>query len=377
MKLRRIFAWLLAVCVFLSGCGDHISEFPSASGDAALTSPDISSDADNADPLGPPDGSLGEAIAQNGGENGKESLGESGEPYSVGEFYGSYLTMFKGNTPGEERGLPFFKIFRSYSDVERYYDETVSGHIYARQFTTTLASFSDEFFRENEVLILVIDEPSSYINHTAGPITVYPDRLSFDITRHQPEASPLLNTEYHLIFTAPAGSFDGVDGREIELNISEQIDEENNSAFDADMFRIFHPEFTSFTYRTDPLREGAARVVDAIEGYDALVYFYDNYKEAFDLDAEFKDKIGTLYNWNICERYVLFALLLPVSDGEPPEISDLFVNNLEIYITLTANEPEPDDEPNGAYLLLCGIERRDLMGVDLGVINLSVTRRED
>ncbi len=353
--LGRVFKCAAALILALSclcGCGRRITEYPIESV--------------------PETASLASASSAYSAANEKITLPESGEPLSVGELYGSFLTMYRGHVPADVRGIPCFRVLRSYSDVENFYDSTEREHIYARHFTDAMLSFTDEFFSDNDVLVLTIDEPSSYVNHTAGPIRIYPDRVSFDITRHTPESSPLLNTEYNLIFTAPAGSFSGIDALPPEINITEVVDGENNSAFDADMFRLFSPEYTSFCYRADTLDDSSEKVVDAIDGYEELVYFYDKYRDRFDLDKEFKDNIGTLYSWDICERYVLVAVLIPCSGEEEPKISEIFVNNLQIYVTVNAAEPDEGEKPDSCYLLLCGIERRDLAGVDLGVVYLSV-----
>lgn len=297
----------------------------------------------------------------------------SGETYTAGKLYGSYLTMYIGHAPVETRGIPYIKVFESYSEVEAYYNDTEKDHIYGSRFTIAMASFSDEFFAENDVLILALNEPNSYINHTAEPIEISPDSVTISITRHAPEAAPLLETEYQLIFTAPKGSFSGIDELPFELNISDVVDKDNNDTFDADFFRSYRPDYTPFCYRADILTDGGSGlIVDAIDGHDELVYFYDKYKLDFDLDAHFREDIGTLYNTYICDRYILIAIIVPCSSVTKPEITDIFVNNLEMFITVDAELAGSSEEPAACYLLLTGIERRDLTGVDLGIVNLSV-----
>lgn len=292
---------------------------------------------------------------------------------AVGEFYGSYLTMYTGHVPADVRGLPYIRVLRSYEEVEEYFDSTEHEHVYGRLFTLAMLSFTDEFLAENDVLVLALEEPSSYINHTAEPIAISDDKISISITRHTPEESPMLKTVYHLLFTAPKGSFDGVEDMELELNISEVVDTDNNAAYDAALFRIFRPDFTPLIYRTDQLTaDGAGVVVDAIDGYNELVYFYDKYKSDFDLDSSFKGDVGTLYNWEICDRYVLVAMIIPCSSEKEPQITDLFVKNLEMFFTVEADTVSDGEKPKACYLLLTGIERRDLEGVDLSLVNLSV-----
>lgn len=345
---KAVLPILIALSLILSGCHDKIPDFPLISQDSTA-------------PAMPP-----EEVSE---------ADPSGMRYA-GELYGSYLTMYTGHASSEERGLPFFRVFRSYAEIEEYYNSTESDHIYAKHFTTAMASFTDNFFSSHDVLILSMVEPSCYINHTAEPICITDDRIIFNITRHTPEEVPLLNTQYQLIFTAPIGSFDGVDGLEMELNISKVYDKENNSAYDADYFRLYTPDYTSFCYRSDPLTDSPDVVVDAIDGYEELVYFYDKYKTEYDLDANFREKIGTLYSWDICERYILIAVIVPCADEVEPKISELFVNNLQIYVTVEASEAADGEKAASSCLLLCGIERRDLTAVDLSAVYLSIEKPE-
>lgn len=294
-----------------------------------------------------------------------------GDTYTAGELYGSYLTMYIGNAPDEVRQVPYVKVFNSYAEVEQYYENTKSDHIYGSRFIIALASFSDEFFAENDVMLLVLNEPSGYINHTAEPIEISKDGITINVTRHMPEAAPQLDTEYRLIFTAPKGSFSGIDELPFKLNFSEVIDSDNNEAFDADLVRLYRPGYTSFCYRTDPLAYGGGLVIDAIDGYDELVYYYDKYKSEYDLDSNLRRDIGPLYNQYICDRYILIAIIVPCSSETEPRITDVFVNNLELFITVDAETIDSDEEPAACYLLMTGIERRRLAGVDLGLVNLS------
>ncbi len=354
LKKMPVFAAIIAIIFLMTSCGIDIPEFPEP-GTGTL-----------------PNDSAEQSAAIISENNIPESLPATSGVITVGEFYGSYLTMYTGHAPAEDRNLPFVRVFRTFDEIEAYYDATSPEHVYARLFTTTMASFDDDFLRDHDVLILVINEPSSYINHTASPIEISSEAIRFDITRHEPEASPLLDTEYHLIFTGAKGDFDTVGDQPIEINFEDVVDRENSSAYDADLFRLYNPEFVPFCYRADAISGNPGVVVDAIDGYEELVYFYDKYCEDYDLDYEFKDKIGTLYSWDICERYVLLAMLIPCADETEPEVSEIFVNNLQIYATVTANEAEAPEIPKAGYLVLCGIERRDLIGADLNVVYLSV-----
>ena len=294
-----------------------------------------------------------------------------GEPYQVGELYGSYLTMYIGHVPAEYRGVPYMRVFDTYQEVSDYFDETVEDYLYGKRFTLALASFTDEFLAENDVMIVSINEPSSYVNHTAEPLTVTENEVMVNITRHIRENAPLNDTQYHLVFTAPNGGFDGIRDKELKINISEIIDPENSSAFDAERYRLYYPEYLNFCYRADALTNDPKITLRTITDYEALVFFYEDYKEVFDLDSEFRQYISTLYNWEICERYVLIITLIPCATTVKPTARGFFVNNLEMYMTIDADQPQFGESPAACYLLLTAVEKSDLQGVNLESVNIS------
>lgn len=332
-----------ALILCLSGCGGVIPDEPIQTDPTVLVS-------ETREPAPPP---------------------RPGEAYTVGELYGSYLTMYIGSMPPEERGTPYMRVFDTYQEVSDYYDETVTEYLYGVRFTVALASFTDEFLAENDVMIIAIDEPSSYVNHTAEPLTVTDDEVSVSITRHIPEGAPLNDTQYHLIFTAPNGSFDNIEGKKLSLNIYEVIDPENNSAFDAERFRLYYPEFWNFCYRADALTNDPRFTLSTISSDEEMIYFYDSYKETFDLDSNFRKYIGTLYNWEIWERYIIIATIIPCKNVTEPYTSGFFVNNLEMFMTIDVDQPQFGDPPAACYLLLTAVEKSDLQGVNLESVNIS------
>ena len=295
-----------------------------------------------------------------------------GETRTVGELYGSYLTMYFGRAPAEILGLPYIKVFHEFGEIEEYYDSTLNDFLYGRLFTLAMASFDDEYLLEHDVMILALDEPSSYVNHTAGPVEITDGGVKISITRHIPQDAPRNETQYHLIFTAPRGSFDGIEDKELDVDVTEIIDQENNSAFDAERFRMYYPEFWNFCYRADSLIDNPQITVDAIDSYGELAYFFDTHRSEFDLDKNFGQYVGTLYNWEVCERYIILATLIPCADKTEPVTTEVFVNNLEIYMSIDANLPEEGKQPEACYLLLTAIERSDLSGVNLEWFNLSI-----
>lgn len=294
-------------------------------------------------------------------------------PRNIGELYGSYLTMYIGHTPPENRGMPYVKLLHNYSEVEDYYNSRLDEFLFGARFTIAMASFTDDYLADTDVLIVVIDEPSSYVNHTAEPIEITDTDITLKISRHVPETYPQQITQYHLIFTAPKGSFDGIDDKKLSLDISEVVDA-NNSAFDAERFRMYNPEYVNFCYRADAITDTPAVAVESISSYEDLTaYFLDKYDTDYDFNAEFKSYVGTLYNWEVFERYFIIATIIPVADANAePKTSDLFVNNLEIYLTVDANLAEEGEKPAACYLLLTAIEKSELVGVDLSHVNLSI-----
>lgn len=342
-----------AVLMSLCGCGNRIKPEPISSEDlggfSSLPSSPSSSDPEPSAPV------------------------PEGEPIKVGELYsgGSYLTMYRGFVPEDVRPKQYIRVFHSYDDVSAYYGSTQSDYLYGVRFTLTMDSFRDEFFEDHDVMILMITEPSSYANHTADPIEITDNEVRISITRHIPEDAPVSPTQYHLIFVAPKGSFDGAMDKQLKVDITEVIDQENNSAFDAESYRMYYPEYWNFCYRADALSDSPEMVIDIIDGYSQLVYFFEEYRKTFDLDAEFREYVGTLYNLEVFERYIILATIIPCAEETEPKTADLFVNNLEIYMTIDADRPAEGEEPKACYLLLTAVERSDMHGVKLSEMQLS------
>ena len=293
------------------------------------------------------------------------------ETRTVGELYGSYFTMrysYNSALPP----MPYIIVPQSYSDIENYYNSTADSYFYGKRFTLALYSFDDAFLAENDVLILAIDEPSSYVSHTAAPIEITKDEVKISLTRHIQENAPMKSTQYHLIFTAPKGSFAGADSKQLNLSIDEIVDAENNTAFDAEVYRMYRPEYWPYCYRADALTDDAGVTVDTIDGYDDLVAFLETYREYYDLDSSFSEYVGTLYNWQICDRYILIATMVPCSEDFEPQVSDLFVNNLQIYMTIDTGGNTDETASKTRSLILTAIERSDLEGVALDTVFLSI-----
>ncbi len=309
------------------------------------------------------------ATADMSSQNLPETIPADGETRAVGEFYGSYITM---QLSGGAAELPRIVHPHSYREVSDYFEATQYVYLYGSKFTILLNSFSDEYLAQNDVILLVINEPSSYVDHDAGPVTVGNGKVGISITRHRPDEAPQNDTVYHLVFIGPKGCFDGVEDMELSIDFTDVSDAGETSAYDAERFRIYNPEFWNFCYRADALTDSPEKVVDIIDGYDELVYFFETYRDDYDLDSEFREYVGTLYNWQICERYIIIATVIPCSRAVEPVTTDLFVNNLEIYMTVDADEISEGETPTAGYLLLTAVERYEMEGVKLGSMNLLV-----
>ena len=65
-------------------------------------------------------------------------------------------------------------------------------------------------------------------------------------------------------------------------------------------------------------------------------------------------------------------MMIPCKGEDQPKITDLFVDDLKIYATVSADSPEEGEDPDSCWLVLCGIERNDLIGADLNFVYISV-----
>lgn len=293
-----------------------------------------------------------------------------GENEHIGSFYGSFLTMYKGRTSPD---FPYAEIMRSYTEVEDYFYASEYDFIFGKRFTNTCASFAENFFDENDVMMLVISEPSIYVSHTADGIELNPDGIcDIKITRHIPENAPLSSgIIYHLLFTAPKGGFDDIDPDKISVSLSEVIDLKNTDVFDAERFRYIYPEFWPFTHEANALIENASPTIASIQTYEELLGFYERNKSTFDLDKNFVRFIGSVYDEAMFEDYVLLLAVFPFDKANPkPKVSDLFVYNLQIYLTVENLADEIPSDRAKWYVLAVAVDKSSLSGVNLKEFNI-------
>ena len=342
---------MILVCL-LSGCDNssHIpdSSLPSDTSASASTEPSEASQSQHSGELYP-------------------GVSEGSIPSSL---YGSYLTMYSGE---DELEFPYIRLFDSYEDIEDYFYPSERYFRFGKRFTMACASFNDEFFAENDVMMLVIKEDSTYVSHSLDNISEADGKTNIAITRHIDSDATESNSEavYHLILTAPKGAFSEISADNFSLTINEVQDAENSQALDAERFRYVYPEFWPQVYSSDATSDDSVPVIDSIQSYDELLGFYDSYKDDFDLDNQFLRYIGPVYDEAMFDDYILLIAVLPYDDRLPrPVVSELFVYNNQIYISIDNLTYDVPPEEEMWYLTAVAVSKRDLDGVNLKEFNI-------
>ncbi|MCD8007275.1 MAG: hypothetical protein LUF29_10045 [Oscillospiraceae bacterium] len=288
-----------------------------------------------------------------------------------GNFYGSFLTMVLSSS--DTSSYPMAYIMHSYSEIEEYYYATEKSYSFGARFTITMASFTDDFFEDNDVFIVVISEPSIYVSHTVDSMELFEDgSFRINLTRHIPEnAARSDGTIYHLVFTAPKGGFDDVDVNNISVEVTEIIDEENMGAYDSERFTYVYPEYWAFNFRTPALVEDVSAHVDTLETYEEMLGFYETYKGDFDLDTLFVKYFGAVFDEEMFEEYVLLVMVFPFDKTLPkPEVSDVFIYNRQIFVTIDNLTYDFDEANEQWYLLAVAVDKSSLENVNLDAINI-------
>ncbi len=289
------------------------------------------------------------------------------------ELYGAYLTTYSPSQYTE--GFPQLIKFASYSEVENYFYGHERAFFFGARFTVACASFTDDFLAENDVMMLVIDEPSAYASFSCSDITVENGKARFKLERHIPQDAPSSeNIAYHLVFCAPKDSYDKIDVSDFEVDISEIIDSGGDNVFDAERFRYTYPEFWPSTHKADALTQ-ASPVIMSIHSYDELLSFYESKKAEFDLDSEFLPQIGFSYTEELFNDYVVLMALLPFDSRFPaPRISNVFVYNMKIWISINGYAEQIPEEYTVWYLVTAAVAKRDIEGVNLNEFNIGGTQ---
>ena len=344
-RITAVFAACLIIISLFSGCS-------SIQGNTELTTEDSAGDeASVADPEG--------TVSITGVEHD-------------GSFYGSFLTMVLST--GDEDVYPKACVMRSYSEIEEYYYATERTYSFGARFTITMASFTDDFFSDNDVLIVVVSEPSTYVSHTISDMELYEDgSFVINLTRHIPENAPLSDgTIYHLVFTAPKGGFDDIDTDNVTVEVTELIDDTSLGAYDSERFIYNYPEFWPFTFKTPALVTDVSATVDSLETYEEMLSFYETYKGKFDLDTLFVKYFGAVFDEAMFEEYVLLVMILPFDKTlSKPEVTDVFIYNYQIFVTIDNLSYDFDEANEQWYLLAVAVDRSSLENVDLDAINIA------
>lgn len=285
------------------------------------------------------------------------------------ELFSAYLTSY---TPSRYTdGFPRLVRFSSYSEVESYFYGYEKAFFFGARFTVACASFTDDFLAENDVMMLIIDEPSAYASFTYNDITVENGKSKFRLERHIPQDAPISeNIAYHLVFCAPKGSYDKIDPESFDVEITEIIDSESSNVFDAERFRYTYPEFWPSSHKTDALTQ-AAPMIATVHSYDELLGFYESKKKDFDLDSEFLPQIGFSYTEELFNDYVVLMAMLPFDSRSPaPRITNVFVYNMKIWITIDYYAEQIPEENTVWYLVTAAVAKRDIEGINLNEFNI-------
>lgn len=351
MNINRIFALLLAAVMALSlvACGNNVSEQPVES--------EVTSDDANT-----PDRFISLP-------NTDDNTNEADAPtHTNTEFYGSFLTMKQD--AADDAASEYFRVLRDYSQVEAFYDNGSQSYAYGKKFTLTMASFNDDFMATHDVLILVINEPSTYITHDAADIEISDGKAVFKVSRLFIENAALSDTYYHLVFIGEKGAFDELEELDYTVSVSETITREHNTANDAERYLYSSPDFWPFSYTTIATVTPSTEI-DTITTYDELISFYEQRKDVYTLDS-FKKHIGSLYDEALFDDYILLAIMVPYNSAKAaPKIDELFVYNLEIYIVVGNCSEAVVSDNTSCCLLVTAVAKSDLTGVDLSMFNIS------
>lgn len=279
-------------------------------------------------------------------------------------FEGSYLTVRTATITSE---IPYAVSFNSYYEVESYFYSHELMYFYGARFTIACASFTDDYLKDHDVVILVIDSPTTYASYVSKGIENVDGKTVFSLEMHQPNEAPEQDgIYYHLIFTAPKGSFADIDVENIEVQMTTVIDPVVMDVYDAEQFRYVYPEFWPFSYDTAPISDTPSIVVNTMETYEELLSFYENYKTEFDLEREFLSSIGQTYSEDLFKDYIVMAAILPYDTRkDPAEIYDVFVYNLNVWLSVSNHAGDVPKEFTGWRLVTVAVAKKNLDGVNL------------
>ncbi len=289
----------------------------------------------------------------------------------LGKFMGSFLTVRMSPNP-LPHDLPHIEVFSSYSEVESYYNSNIDTYFTGQKFTMTCYSFTDEYLENCDIVMLVIEEPSTYISHRSDVISVTDNIATFNLERHIPENAPTRQgAVYHLIYTVPKGSFNGIDCENAKVNIKEVIDDVNTDVFDTERFRYIYPEFWPNVLQVEAISQNALPSINVLNTYGEMLGFYESYKQDFNLDSEFLSQIGSHYNEQHFEDYVVIMAILPFDKNRPtPNVSNMFLYNLEVFLIIENLPAQVANQDLWWHIVGVSVSKNDLEGINLKEINI-------
>lgn len=287
---------------------------------------------------------------------------------SDGTLYGAYLTTYSGADP-----LPDFQAIRftSYAQVEEYFNANENSFFFGARFTLACITFTDEFFQSNDIIMLVINETSTYASFALDGIVNNGNGTVFNINRYLPDDAPQSeNVAYHIILTAPKGGFETIDTDNSRIHITDIQQDQDSIAFDVERYRYVYPEFWPFTYRTEPL-EATTPLIDVIDTYDELLSFYEWQKTNYDLDMSFFNYIGPVYDQSFFDDYVLLIAILPFDSRlGKPNVNELYIYNLNVWMMIDNFRQEIPTQYTRWYILTAGVVKKYLEGINLKEFNI-------
>ncbi len=344
--MKKLIAALLA-CLLLAGCvNNEIPPEPVTTEDVAVTLPDASDSTTASLPL-------------------EDDV--PGYRGIMAEFAGSFLTMPLNSSQNSYSGS-YVKVFSSYAALDSYFTSTGDYFMYGKKFISTLVSYDDIFFSSHDLMLMKLDEPSSYITHQVVGMHTDDGKVIVKLERHMPSDAPMTEAQYHLVFIAPKGTFAGLEDMAIEAEATYLFDS-TAPANDSEAVVYSYPDYVPFVYRSDATQTPST-VIDSITDYDGLIGFYEKYKDIYDL-SKLKSHIGILFDESVFEDYTLLAIITPSAENTSPEIGELFVYNRQIYIIIKNTQPAVLSDSTPCHLLIAAVSNKDLKDVDLKMFNIA------
>ncbi len=283
----------------------------------------------------------------------------------MSELVGSFLTMEVYGMTSDELTGEYVRVFNSYAEIASYLSATEQYYMFGSKFLTALNGFDDIFLSEHDVMILRLEGNNIGTAYDNIRIRVEDASLFIGLERIAQSDAPEKPAAYHIIATAPKDAFYGLDTIPLTVeftDIEPEIDESTAELY-------IYPDFVPYIYPADAIGVPSI-VIDTIDSYDKLIGFHEKHKASFNLE-EFRKQMGTIYTEELFEDFTLLAMIVPSSEEQPPKISDIFVYNGEIYITVDNPALAVVSETTPCHLMIAAVPNKDLESVNLKLLNIS------